>query len=95
MDPQLPTEKKKNELSASEYQKTFREFAPFLTLGFQLALSVIMFFFIGYWVDNRFNVSPVGKLLGIVLGCTGGFFKFFSSVNVLTKSNKAKSNRED
>jgi F0F1-type ATP synthase assembly protein I len=67
----------------------FRDVAPFLSLGFQLASVVIVFFFLGHWIDNKFNISPIGKLTGLLLGTVGGFIQFFRTVAALTNDTKS------
>jgi F0F1-type ATP synthase assembly protein I len=67
-----------------------REFAPYLTLGFQLAAAVVVFLLIGVWLDNRLDSSPWFKLAGLLLGITGGFIKFFKTVSELEKHRKKK-----
>jgi F0F1-type ATP synthase assembly protein I len=53
-----------------------------------LAAAVVLFFFIGYWIDQRFGVSPYGKILGVLFGSIGGFLQFFKSVSRLTSDSK-------
>jgi len=75
-----------------------RNFAPFLTMGFQFAAAVVLFFFLGHWIDNKFNIAPIGKLVGVVVGSTGGFIKFFKTVASITadeKKQRADNKRED
>jgi F0F1-type ATP synthase assembly protein I len=62
----------------------FRDVAPFLSLGFQLASVVVLFFLLGHWIDNKFSISPIGKLAGLVIGIVGGFIQFFRTVAALT-----------
>jgi ATP synthase protein I len=57
-----------------------RGLAPYLTLGIQLALSIVVFFFLGKWLDGRFNTSPWLMLGGLLLGGGGGMYKFITSV---------------
>jgi F0F1-type ATP synthase assembly protein I len=76
---------KKNEKPAN----IFRDVAPFLSLGFQLASAVVLFFFLGHWIDNKFSISPIGKLVGFVLGTVGGFIQFFRTVATLTDDTKS------
>jgi F0F1-type ATP synthase assembly protein I len=61
------------------------EVGPFLTLGLQLALSVVVFFFLGRWLDNRFNTAPWLMITGLVIGIVGGFISFFRTVIALGK----------
>ena len=64
--------------------------APYLGLGIQLAVAVIFFFFLGSWIDDRYNLSPYGKLSGALLGFVGGFIKFFKAVNELASEQDKK-----
>ena len=57
-----------------------RGLAPYLTLGIQLALSIVVFFFLGKWLDGRFNTSPWLMLSGLLVGGVGGMVKFITSV---------------
>jgi F0F1-type ATP synthase assembly protein I len=70
--------------------EAFSAFAPFLTLGIQLAVAVVVFFFIGNWVDQKYQTAPIGSLVGIALGSLGGFVKFFNSVRQLTKQDESR-----
>lgn len=73
---------------------SFREYSPYLTLGFQLAAAVVIFLFIGVWLDDRWNTSPWLKLAGLFLGTVGGFIKFFTTVAKLEREQEGKK-RED
>jgi ATP synthase protein I len=53
-----------------------REFGPFLTIGIQLAIAVVAFFFLGRWLDSLFGTAPWLMLTGLVLGITGGLVQF-------------------
>lgn len=85
-DQHKPEEEKKRE---EGFWQTYRDFAPFLTLGFQLAAAVILFFFIGYWLDRHFETSPTYTLVGLFLGVVGGFIKFFKTVSTLGKNKES------
>ena len=67
-----------------------RAYGPYLTLGIQLAAAVIAFFFLGYWADERYGISPWGKLAGILMGSFGGLYQFFRNVMRLTDGGKKK-----
>lgn len=71
------------------FWQTYRDFAPYLALGFQLAAAVVLFFFIGYWIDNRYGTGPTFKLIGLLVGTVGGFIKFFKTVSDLGKNKKS------
>jgi F0F1-type ATP synthase assembly protein I len=41
-------------------------------LGMQLGLTFLLFFFFGYWLDNRLGTLPWLTIVFILLGFTGG-----------------------
>ncbi len=53
-----------------------KEFGPFLTLGIQLALTVVACFFIGRWLDGLLGTSPWLMILGLGIGISGGLISF-------------------
>jgi F0F1-type ATP synthase assembly protein I len=59
-----------------EGPRSFMKIAPLLTSGMQLALAVVVFFFLGYWLDGALGTSPWCSLGGAVLGVAGGLTKF-------------------
>ena len=69
--------------------KVYRDIAPYLTLGFQLAAAVVLFFLLGWWLDTRYGTSPVLKLVGLVVGTVGGMIKFFRSAAELSRKDQS------
>ncbi len=67
------------------------DFAPYLTLGLQLAISVLVFFFIGRWLDGVLGMSPWLMITGLVLGTVGGFIQFFRAAIRLGKKEDDRS----
>ena len=37
-------------------------------IGFQIAISILLFGWIGYLVDKYFDFSPYGLLIGLLIG---------------------------
>jgi F0F1-type ATP synthase assembly protein I len=66
-----------------------RQSAPYLTLGIQLAAGIVVFFLIGWWLDTRYESSPMFKLIGLGVGMVGGLIKFLKSVVELGKEEKS------
>ena len=74
-------------------RKLVREIGPFLTLGIQLALSVVVFFFLGRWLDQLWGTGPWLMLAGLLIGVAGGFLQFFRAVaNVSRQADKEQPN---
>jgi F0F1-type ATP synthase assembly protein I len=45
-------------------------------IGLELAGAVAGFALIGYWIDSRYETSPWGLVVGVVLGLGGGLYNF-------------------
>ena len=71
-------------------ESAIKAIAPYMSLGIQLALSVIVFFFIGHWLDNMFNTGPWCAVSGAVIGAGGGLFKFIKTVMDLAQQQEKK-----
>jgi ATP synthase protein I len=59
--------------------------APYLTLGVQLAATVVVFFFIGKYADEYFGTKPWLMIVLILVGVVGGMIKFFQTVIELAR----------
>jgi len=68
-----------------------QQVAPYLSLGVQLASTVLVCGAVGYWADIQLGSSPVGVLSGVVFGSVVGMTQFFRTVQRLAKSSQ----RED
>ena len=68
----------------------YRDAAPYLGLGIQLAAGVIIFYFLGSWADAKFHTSPWLMVTGVTIGAVGGFIKFFKTAADLGKMESDK-----
>jgi len=53
--------------------KAYRNLGKYMGLGLQIAASLAFFMFVGYWVDLKFNSSPIFLLVGFLMGMIGMF----------------------
>jgi len=66
-------------------QSTLQQIAPYMSLGIQLALTVLVFFFAGWWLDTKLQTYP-WLMIGFTLaGSAGALIKFFMTVLQLGK----------
>ncbi|HUI64915.1 MAG TPA: AtpZ/AtpI family protein [Bacteroidota bacterium] len=63
------------------------QYGPYLTLGLQLAMAVLVFFFLGKWLDQRLGTDPWLTLTGLAVGITGGLISFLRTVIALGKKS--------
>jgi F0F1-type ATP synthase assembly protein I len=66
---------------------------PYLTLGIQLAVTVVAMFFVGRYCDEQFSTAPWLMIVALFVGCTGGLIKFIRTVNELAKQEDERSGK--
>jgi len=62
-----------------------KDYAPYLGLGIQLAVTVTVMAFLGIWLDKKFDSSP---LLTIVCSFFGVFAGLYNFIKAVIKSGK-------
>jgi|YNPMSStandDraft_2_1061718.scaffolds.fasta_scaffold03284_2 F0F1-type ATP synthase assembly protein I len=60
--------------------QAMREIAPLFNLGTQMAVSIVIFTFIGWWLDSMFNISPVLIIIFSIIGVFAAFYYFFKAI---------------
>lgn len=53
------------------------DFSKGFSLAFEFAGAVLLFWLIGRFVDNRFDIEPWGQVVGAVIGWVGGFLHVY------------------
>ncbi len=82
----------KKEKSLQSVGRAIKEIAPYSGLGLQLAVTVVIFWFIGKMIDEHYGTSPLWMIVGAMLGIVVGMYNFIKSVIELTrKKNEHKS----
>lgn len=68
----------------------YKKIGPYLGLGTQLAATIILMFFLGYWLDKKFNTYPVLILIFSFLGGFAAIYNFIRSVLKLSSKKDKK-----
>ncbi len=68
----------------------YKKIGPYLGLGTQLAATIILMFYFGYWLDKKFNTYPVLILIFSFLGGFAAIYNFIRSVLKLSSKNEQK-----
>ena len=64
----------------SSLGQAYRSVGPYLTLGIQLIVTILLCIFAGHWADGKFDTSPLLTLIGGLVGIAAGFYHFFKVV---------------
>lgn len=67
----------KNRADNKGLLKVYRELSPYLNIGYTLVFSILIFTYIGQYLDKRWDVTPWMTLAGALCGITVGFYHFF------------------
>lgn len=86
---------KNNDLPDSSLIETYRKVGPYLGLGTQLALTIVLMFFLGRWLDSEFSSFPVFTIVMLFLGSFAGLYNFIKTVLSLNKKDIEKNNNSD
>jgi len=54
--------------------------ASFAGGGIQFVISILLFLYIGKWLDSRFGTSPWLLMIGVLVGAVAGFYSFYRRI---------------
>ena len=52
----------------------------FAGAGIQFAVTLVLFIFLGSWLDKRYGTSPLFILIGVLVGGGGSFYSLYRKV---------------
>jgi ATP synthase protein I len=62
-------------------------------LGLQFAISIILFLYVGQWIDRRYGTDPLFLILGVFLGATAAFYSMYRSLVAGQKKDEEREAR--
>lgn len=71
--------------SKKEFKDSLKDYAPYIGLGLQLAVTIGIMVYIGYILDKHFNTEPI---LIIVCSAIGIFAALYNFIKTVMKSEK-------
>ena len=77
--------------STEKISQSFKNAGQYLGLGTQLAASIILMFFLGRWLDAKFNSTP---LMILICSFIGGFAGIYNFIHTVLQLNQKKKNDE-
>lgn len=67
-------------------KKLFQEFAPYLNMGWQLVVTILITTLVGIFLDRHFETKPLFTIIFAFLGCAAAIYDFIR--NALKSSKK-------
>lgn len=68
-----------------------KNYKEYLGLGAEIAASLLIPMFGGYYLDRVFNSSPLGILIGVILGI---ILFFITTMRIAKKMNSKQNDKE-
>ena len=93
MDNQEPQNNKYRKLKDFFFKPVVNvspSFIQYSGLGIQLAATIIVFLFIGIWLDGKFGTKFIFTLVFTFLGFIGVIYKLIAVTKELDRKNKEK-----
>ncbi len=84
------SDEEKKEKTLQSVGRAIREIAPYSGLGLQLAVTVVLFWFIGKMIDEHYGTQPLWMIVGAMVGIVVGMYNFIKSVVELGKKKEKK-----
>lgn len=66
----------------------------FAGVGVQFVAAILVFLFLGKWLDGRLGTTPVFLLVGTFVGAAGGFYSMYRKVTAAARASMRESRRE-
>jgi F0F1-type ATP synthase assembly protein I len=57
--------------------RTYAQASEYLGLGFQFAATILVFLFVGHWLDGRLGTHPVLLVVGVFGGAAAGLLNLY------------------
>ncbi len=74
--------------SVEKLADTYKQLGPYLGLGTQLAATIILMFFLGWWLDKKLDTEPILVIVFSFIGGFAGIYNFIRTVLKLNEKNK-------
>jgi F0F1-type ATP synthase assembly protein I len=79
-------------MQGSEFDRV--RVGEYLPLGCGFALAILLFAYLGWWLDQRLGSTPAFTLVGTFVGAVAGFYSMYRRVMALQDDGK-RGNTED
>ncbi|MDO8500835.1 MAG: AtpZ/AtpI family protein [Gemmatimonadaceae bacterium] len=66
----------------------------FAGVGLQFAVAIVLFLFLGQWVDRKLGTSPVFLLAGVFIGGGAAFYGMYRRLTTAQKADDERRKRE-
>jgi len=66
----------------------------FAGLGLQFGIAIVVFLFLGQWLDRRLDTSPTFLIAGVFLGGGAAFYNMYRRLTAAQKADEERRKRD-
>jgi ATP synthase protein I len=66
----------------------------FMGLGLQFVLSLLLFLYVGQWVDGKLGTSPIFLILGVFVGASAAFYSMYRKLKTFERQEEEQDKQE-
>lgn len=70
------------------------DIGSFAGAGLQFAIAIVLFLFLGQWIDKKLGTSPLFLLAGVFAGGGGAFYSMYRRLTAAQKADDERRKRE-
>jgi ATP synthase protein I len=77
----------------SEVNKTTADelsISRFAGVGLQFIIAIVLFLYLGKWVDSRLGTGPAFLIVGVFLGAGASFYSLYRKISAAQKADDAR-----
>jgi ATP synthase protein I len=77
----------------SEVNKTTEDelsISRFAGVGLQFIIAIVLFLYLGKWVDSRLGTGPAFLIVGVFLGAGASFYSLYRKISAAQKADDAR-----
>jgi len=78
----MPEEERRKGKQENPRQQAWAASGRYAGLGLQLAASIGLFLWLGWWADHRIGTTPLLTIVGAFVGAGGGFYSLYRQLIV-------------
>jgi len=75
-------------------RRTTGSAAEFAGIGFQFAASILLFLFVGQWLDRRLGTAPLFLIAGVFLGAGLAFYSMYRRLMTAQRRDRDEAKRQ-
>lgn len=81
--------------SVRKFTRGYAQAGPYISIGLQFSLSILLCLFLGWWADEKLDTSPLLLVVGTFLGAAAGFYNLYRALITRGKNDEKERERTD